>query len=81
MSLVMLFESREKIYSGFTCIGKYKVRLIDESPITEGRLIAQALHFFLIGGSMHGQDAVTPAAQECACPRFHAECFCPDHRR
>ncbi|MEE9681675.1 hypothetical protein V4842_25590 [Pseudomonas moraviensis] len=79
--LVMLLNISQKIYSGFTVVGKYKVRLIDMAKNAEGRFTARALHFFAIGGSMHGQDAVTPAAQECACPRLHAECFCPDHRR
>jgi len=77
--LVRLLNISQKIYSGFTAVGKYKVRLVDMAKSAEGRLTARALHFFAIGGSMHGQDAGTPGAQECACSRFHAESFCPDH--
>lgn len=46
----------------------------------KGRINARTLHFFEFPGSIHGQDAVTPAAQECACSRLHAESFSADCR-
>lgn len=69
----MLFIVRVRIYSGLNVYCKNKVGLNGSLCPAEGREIPPALHFCAIGGSIHGQDAVTPAAQECACSRIHAE--------